>query len=120
MHKEEVTGAHGKTVPVYKLREASEFNISCHSLDPRLHSLKKCEKQNFHCLSHTIYSVLLEQPEQTNAGEMLSLGAGAGRREKISSMATEFMTPLPRTPLSRLVIIAFHLQSFTPMRPFVP
>ena len=67
MHKEEVTAAHGKMVAVYKLREeASEFSISCYSLDLGLHSLKKCEKQNFHCLSHTIYSVLLEQPEQTN------------------------------------------------------
>ena len=53
-------------------------------------------------------------------GEMLSLGAGAGRREKISSVATEFVTPLPITPLSRLVIIAFHLKSFTSMMPFVP
>ena len=58
-------------------------------------------RNNFHRLSHTIYSVLLEQPEQADVGEMLSLGAGAGRREKISSMATEFVTPLPRTPLSK-------------------
>lgn len=66
------------------------------------------------------YSALGAQADLASACEMLSLRAGAGRGEIISSMAIAFMTILLEVHVVVVVIIAFYLNSFTSMMPFDP